>query len=128
MKLLLDTHTLLWWWQGDNRLSRKAISYLKNEETELYVSAASAFEIATKFRIGKLTEAFAFLGDFEAGLSMQGIRHLPLTVAHARRAGLLEGAHRDPFDRMLAAQSLIEDLPIVSRDPALAAFGAQTLW
>ena len=128
MRLLLDTHTLLWWWLGDKRLSRKAIVYLKNEETELYVSAASAFEIATKFRIGKLPEALAFIAEFEAGLSLQGIRHLPLTVAHAHRAGLLKGDHRDPFDRMLAAQSLTEDLPIVTRDPAIAAFGARTIW
>ena len=79
-------------------------------------------------RIGKLPEVLVLIADFEAGLSLQGIRHLPLTVAHAHRAGLLKGNHRNPFDRMLAAQSLTEYLPVVTHDPAIAAFGAHTVW
>lgn len=128
MRLLLDTHTLLWWWLGDRRLSRKLISYLEDAGTELHISAVSALEIATKVRIGKLPEASELINGFEASLSLQGIRELPVSVTHARRAGLLQSRHRDPFDRILAAQSIIEDLPIVSGDVVLGSLGAQLIW
>ena len=128
MRLLLDTHALLWWWLDDARLSRRARSLLEGENTDFFVSAASALEIAIKVRVGKLPEARRLIEDFDAGLALQGMQHLPVTVAHGRRAGLLAGRHRDPFDRILAAQSLIEDLAILSNDKLLGTFGARMVW
>jgi PIN domain nuclease of toxin-antitoxin system len=128
MKVLLDTHALLWWLWGDPRLSRAARRAIETADAEVYVSAASALEIATKVRIGKLPEAKRLAGTFSAALTEQGFRQLPITVAHALRAGVLAGAHRDPFDRLLAAQSMLEDLPIVSGDAWLKTFGVSAIW
>jgi PIN domain nuclease of toxin-antitoxin system len=128
VRLLLDTHTLLWWWLDDPRLSQRASEAIGDLDAEVYVSAATAWEIATKVRIGKLPSARRLAEHFEAGLAEQGFRKLPITVAHGSRAGLLKGDHRDPFDRILAAQSLIEDLPVASADVRIARFGAALFW
>ena len=128
MKLLLDTHALLWWWEGDRRLSLRARDAMSAADAEIYVSAATAWEVATKFRIGKLPLARFSVDEFELSLTEQGFRQLAITVAHGLRAGSLKGPHRDPFDRILAAQSLIEELPIVSNDEAVRQFGVETFW
>ncbi len=128
MRLLLDTHALLWWWGGDTRLPPKIREMIESGTSEVLVSAASAWEIATKVRIGKLPTAKPLVERFEELLSEQGFRHLAITLAHGRRAGSLPGRHRDPFDRILAAQSLIEDLPIVSSDEGILRFGVRTYW
>lgn len=98
------------------------------QDADIYVSAATAWEIATKVRIGKLPAARPLTDQFEAGLAEQGFRQLPITVAHGRRAGLLKGVHRDPFDRILAAQSAIEDLPVITADVRIRQLGARILW
>lgn len=128
MRLLLDTHALLWWWRGDRQLSPRARDAIAAVDAEIYVSAATAWEIATKVRIGKLAAAKGLVSEFEATLAEQGFRHLPISVAHGLRAGSLPGNHRDPFDRILAAQSMIEDLPIVSRDEEIQQLGVRTFW
>ena len=128
MRLLLDTHALLWWWSGDRRMPRKIRSLFTDDGSEIYVSSISVLEIAIKFRVGKLPEAGRIIERFEEILVEQGFRELSVTSTHARRAGLLTGKHRDPFDRILAAQSLIEDLVVVSKDDALGKFGARTMW
>ncbi len=128
MKLLLDTHALIWWWMGDRRLSLRARETLSAPDVQVYVSAVTAWEVATKFRIGKLALPAFFVDDFEANIAEQGFRQLAVTVPHGRRAGMLPGAHRDPFDRILAAQSHIEDMPLVSDDRAISALGARTFW
>jgi PIN domain nuclease of toxin-antitoxin system len=108
MRLLLDTHTLLWWLDGDRRLTRRARQAIGNEENVVLVSAASAWEIATKVRIGKLPGATEVAADIPGCLTRQKFDSLDISVLHAQRAGRLPGAHRDPFDRMLVAQAQIE--------------------
>jgi PIN domain nuclease of toxin-antitoxin system len=128
MRLLLDTHALLWWWLDDPRLSRRAAEAIGGEDAEVHVSAATAWEIATKVRIGKLPAARRLVEHFEVGLAAEGFRQLPITVAHGRRAGSLAGDHRDPFDRILAAQSMIEGLTVVSADARIGRLGATSIW
>jgi PIN domain nuclease of toxin-antitoxin system len=128
MKLLLDTHTLFWWAFDAPELSRRARGLLADRANTLYVSSASAWEIATKHRVGRLPEAAVLVQDMPGWFLRAGLTELPITVAHAARAGSLPGSHRDPFDRMLAAQSLLERLPIVGCDKQLEAFGVELVW
>ncbi len=128
MRLLLDTHTLLWWLDGDRRLSRKAKALLSNAENDVLVSAASAWEIATKARLGKLPGATEVAADVGRCLAAQGFGTLDITVRHAQSAGSLASDHRDPFDRMLAAQTQLDHLPIVSNDTIFDTFGIPRLW
>jgi len=128
MRVLLDTHTLLWWLDGDRRLSRRARTHIGSEEHTVLVSAATAWEITTKHRIGKLPGAAEVAADVVGAIGSQGFGTLDITVLHAQRAGRLPSEHRDPFDRMLAAQAQIEDLPIVSDDPVFDSFGVNRIW
>ena len=128
MKVLLDTHALLWWLTDDSGLSATARQVIADESNEVFVSAASAWEIATKCRLGKL----AGLPDLPLRLpeliAADGFAHLPMTYLHCLRAGGYAAAHRDPFDRMLAAQAILEGLVLVSSDTAFDALGARRLW
>jgi PIN domain nuclease of toxin-antitoxin system len=126
-RALLDTHALLWWLAGDKRLSAKARRLIEGGST-IFVSAASAWEIATKVRIGRLPGAVEVARRFEEILDAQGFRSLDITVAHARHAGLLAGPHRDPFDRMLIAQAELETIPIVSTDPVFDVYPVNRFW
>ena len=128
MRLLLDTHALLWWQTDDARLSAPARAAIADEANEVFVSAASAWEIATKLRIGKLEGVPHAAERFDELVRADGFRHLAVDHRHALRAGGYPQTHRDPFDRMLAAQSELEALTLVSVDPAFAAFGTPTLW
>ena len=128
MRLLLDTHVLLWWLDGDRRLSVKARRAIANESNVILVSAASAWEITTKARLGKLPGASDVAADVAACVAGQGFRSLDITLLHAQRAGSLSGTHRDPFDRMLVAQSQIEDVALVTDDDAFDAFDVRRLW
>lgn len=128
MKLLLDTHALLWWWLADPQLSRKARTAITDTANEVWVSAASAWEIATKQRLGKLDGVPTASQRFLELVAADGFLLLPISAAHALRAGALAGEHRDPFDRMLVAQAELERARIVSRDPALSLLGAKTIW
>jgi PIN domain nuclease of toxin-antitoxin system len=124
--VLLDTHALLWWATADKALSRKVKRLIEDEATAVFVSAASAWEIATKVRLGKLQ--WAGQGSVEAYCSSQRFQLLPISFAHGERAGSWPQAHGDPFDRMLAAQSEIEDLPLATNDPRIRTFGVRTIW
>ena len=126
--MLLDTHALLWWLDGDRRLSQRARRLIGNDETTVLVSAASAWEICTKFRLGKLPGAAAVAADVMGCIDSQGFLPLPITVDHAQRAGSLPGPHRDPFDRVLIAQSQSEDLPLVTIDPVFGLYGTKLIW
>ncbi len=128
MMLLLDTHTLLWWLDGDSRLSKKARTLIENKETKVFVSAASAWEIATKVRIGKLPGAVEVAEHLPEVIHQQDFTSLEISIEHARRAGLLPGKHRDPFDRMLIAQSQIEDIALVSNEQLFDQFGIRRVW
>lgn len=128
MRLLLDTHALLWWWTDDKQLSATARQAISEESNTVLVSAASVWEISTKFRLGKLAIAEAALRQFQALIDADGFEHLPISWRHSLLAGGYLHPHRDPFDRMLAAQSEIEKARLVSCDAAFSAFKTEVLW
>jgi len=128
LRCLLDTHTLIWWMTNDSHLSQVAREMIADKATIPMVSAVSAWEIATKVRLGRLPAAAGLVQDFTADLARLEIEILVVTAHHGIRAGLLPGPHRDPFDRMLIAQALTENIPIVSNDRALDAYGVLRLW
>ncbi|MGV3478526.1 MAG: type II toxin-antitoxin system VapC family toxin [Sphingobium sp.] len=128
MKLLLDTHAILWWWSDDPALPPSARAVIEDAGNEIFVSAASAWEVATKFRLGKLPGYEEAIGQYDALMVANGFHHLPISEKHAIGAGSFPQPHRDPFDRMIAAQAHIEGMAVVSRDPALAEFGCRLLW
>ena len=123
MRLLLDSHVVLWWLRRDSTLSRLARQAIADAESLVFVSAATVWEIAIKQNIGKLDAP----ADLRAQLEFHQFDSLPITQAHAYAAGFLPLHHNDPFDRMLVAQALTEDLTIVTRDPRLARYGVSTL-
>jgi PIN domain nuclease of toxin-antitoxin system len=128
VRLLLDTHAVLWWLVGDERLPLRARTAISDSTNEIYVSAASAWEIATKVRIGKLPEAVKLAHDLAGNVAVQGFRELAVTVEHGQRAGLLPGAHKDPFDRMLIAQAQSENLVLVSNEEIFDDYSVVRLW
>lgn len=128
MKALLDTHALLWAVLSPSSLSREAAAIIADETNVVLVSAASAWEIATKVRIGKLPGAEALEENFLDAMGLAGYSLLPIDAADALRAGRLPGDHRDPFDRMIAAQALAGDLPVLSSDPKLDIFSIRRIW
>lgn len=128
MRLLLDTHALLWWLDGDPQLTKIARAAIGDEQNPVYVSAGSAWEIATKVRIGKLPGAVEVAERLPEILTQQAFATLAISLEHARRAGLLPGAHRDPFDRILIAQAQLEGLTLVSNESLFDAFGIRRLW
>jgi PIN domain nuclease of toxin-antitoxin system len=128
MRALLDAHALLWWGADDQRLSASARTVLADGANELYVSVASIWEIAIKSNKGDLSlpgEVGAFIDD-----RLRRNRWLPLPIdqRHVIRAAALPRIHRDPFDRMLVAQSQIEEMPIVTIDPAITRYDVETIW
>jgi PIN domain nuclease of toxin-antitoxin system len=125
---LLDTHALLWWLFDDRRLSSRAREVLRDPGHRIFVSSASAWEIAIKHRLGRLDSATPLVRDFSGWIGKAGFGELPIASAHAVRAGSWDIAHKDPFDRMLAAQSAIDGLRLVSGDPVFAELGLEPLW
>jgi len=129
VRLLLDTHAFLWWVFADPKLSRAARTAITDEaQNSVFVSAASAWEIATKYRIGKLYDARVVAEDLSGTIAAEGFNPLAVSVLHAERAGSLVGHHRDPFDRMLIAQAISEDLVLLSNERAFEAYGVKRLW
>ena len=128
MRLLLDTHALLWWLAGDaNRLSAAAHNAIADTTNSIHVSAASAWEIATKSRLGKL-DAGGIVGQMSSVIAGQTFIALPVSVDHAERAGSLPGASRDPFDRMLIAQAQAENMTLVSNESGFDSYGVGRIW
>ena len=129
MQLLLDTHALLWWLSGDDALSAVARTAIADEGNGIFISAASIWEIATKHRIGKLPGmAAATIADLDRVIADQGFIGLPINLRHGQVAGTLPGPHRDPFDRMLIAQAMLENLVLVSNEHPFDAYGVPRLW
>ena len=128
MRVLLDTHALLWSDTEVGRLSAKVRALLESFSSEVFVSAASAWEIATKVRIGKLPQAAAFSAEMPKRIEMLGFQPLAVSLEHALRAGQLPGAHRDPFDRILIAQAQAENLPLISNEKIFDAYGVRRIW
>lgn len=127
MPLLLDTHALIWWAAGNDILAidtRRAI----HEEADVFVSAVSVFEITTKFTKGKLPQAAIIARDVGAYMAEQGFKSLPISIQHAQVAGTLPGPSRDPFDRLLIAQAMVEALPFVSIEQPFDSYPIKRLW
>ncbi len=128
MRYLLDTHVLLWFVAGDDAIPTRARVLIEDAGHEILVSAASAWEISTKFRLGKLPGARLLAENFTDAIGGLGFDELPITGHAAQVAGGFTVHHRDPFDRMLAAQALIEHVPLITNDPAFEAFGIRAVW
>jgi len=128
VRLLLDTHALLWWWSEAASLSPICRKLISDQGNEILVSAASAWEIATKVRLGRLQVSIDLARDFSDYLLRDGFLTLPVSAEHGLRAGLLPVPHKDPFDRMLVAQAQVEELPIVSNEEIFDSYGVQRIW
>ena len=128
MKIILDTHALLWWWSLPDRLSARVLALIGDPDNEISVSAASAWEISTKTRIGKLPDGGRIMSTWDERVRSDRFRELEIGWRHALKAGRIVSDHRDPFDRMIVAQSLIEGIPVASVDPAISHLGAERIW
>jgi PIN domain nuclease of toxin-antitoxin system len=129
VKVLLDTHAFLWWVADDPRLSPRARRILAESANEVYFSAASGWELAIKARLGRLSVGGADIADFVAEqLAVNGFQVLPVNLSHALRTYALPDHHKDPFDRMLVAQAISEELALVSADRKLAAYKVRIVW
>ena len=128
MKLLLDTHAFLWWVGASRELSRKARSAVGSGRNECFVSMASAWEIAIKVSLGSLHVEGALDRFLPEQLAANGFQPLPVDLKHAARVAALPFHHRDPFDRLLVAQALEEELAVVTADPVFARYGVKRVW
>lgn len=128
MRILLDSHALVWLLDGDRRLSTKARAAIEDDNATVCISAVTGWEISNKVRLGKWPEAAWLATSFATVIAELGFEVLSVTLRHALTAGLMPGDHRDPFDRMLAAQASIEGIPLVTADRAFKAFGTEVLW
>jgi PIN domain nuclease of toxin-antitoxin system len=128
VRLLLDTHALLWWFSDDPALPASCRKLIAQPDTSVFVSAVSAWEISTKFRLGRLPSASDLVQDFGGYLARDRFLSLPMSSDHGVRAGMLPGPLRDPFDRMLIAQAEIEKLFIVSNERIFDQYGARRIW
>jgi PIN domain nuclease of toxin-antitoxin system len=128
VRLLLDTHALLWWLAGDKALSEPAREAIADPGNEVFVSAASAWEIATKHRLGRLPGAAIVAADIAAAVASQGFVELPINFRDGQTAGALPAIHKDPFDRMLIAQAIAADMVIVSNESMFNAYAVARLW
>jgi PIN domain nuclease of toxin-antitoxin system len=125
--MLLDTHIFLWWLFDDPCMPIQIKEHIKNIDNIIYVSAASAWEISTKYRLGKLPEASEVANDVSKWVTKAGFQPLNVTLEHAQLAGSWNISHRDPFDRMLAAQAKLEQMPLASVDVAIRQFPIKIL-
>ena len=124
----MDTHAFLWWVVNDRKLSQAARRAIADDDNDVLVSAVSAWEIATKHRIGKLPEAESLVGNIIGAVDDQGFDGLSITVEEAARAGALAGPLRDPFDRMLIAQASLRNLVVISNESLFDEYGVQRIW
>ena len=128
IKYLLDTHALLWWLWDDSQLSSLARKVIADPTHEILVSSASAWEISTKHRLGRLPEAGDVATRLPYYIRKAKFSVLPISLEHALAAGALPGPHKDPFDRMLIAKAQLEKLPVVTIDPVFREYGVIVIW
>jgi PIN domain nuclease of toxin-antitoxin system len=127
MKILLDTHALIWWFGNESKLSRRASSIIANQSNTVFVSAAVAWELAIKVNLGKF-DALSLTTELRRYTEEEGFEELPISMEQAVRAGLLPLHHRDPFDRLLVAQAQALNAPILSADATLDQYDVKRLW
>jgi PIN domain nuclease of toxin-antitoxin system len=128
-RVIVDTHVLLWMLTDPALLSTDARQALKSQQLEVHVSAATAWELSTKHRLGRLPQLEVILHAYSEHLARLGVGTLVITAAHALLAGSLDWPHRDPFDRMIAAQAIIESLTLITADNAFQTLnGVRTMW
>jgi PIN domain nuclease of toxin-antitoxin system len=128
VRALLDTHALLWWLLDSESLTKPSRKIIAERRNAVFVSAASAWEIATKVRLGKLPGAEDVAADFSGIMAREGFELLSISADHAIRAGGLPGFHRDPLDRMLVAQAQAENLLLISNEAAFDQYGVRRVW
>ena len=129
MRVLLDTHAILWWWTDPDRFRKATLAKLCRTDTEVFVSCVSAYELAFKYRNGQLSLPQELLENFEDILREERWTPLSLSTVHCLAAGQLNSPHKDPFDRLLAAQAITEKANLVTSDPAFATFkGLKLMW
>jgi PIN domain nuclease of toxin-antitoxin system len=128
MRILLDTHVLLWWLSGNEAVSLPAREAIGDADSETFVSAASAWEIAIKYKQGRLPTAATFIGDIAGTIDRHGFLAMPITINHSDLAGNLPLFHKDPFDRMLIAQAQSERLTLISNEQLFDRYGVSRLW
>lgn len=128
MRVLLDTHAFLWWLDGDRRLSRRARQVIQSQTSRIWVSAVSAWEIVTKYRLGRLPGAADVAADVAGAAIQQGFELLDISMQHAQYAGQLGGPLKDPWDLMLIAQSQAEGIPLISNEESFDAYGIGRVW
>jgi len=128
LRALFDTHALIWWFSDDPSLTQTVRGIIADTDNTLLVSAASAWELAIKYQLGKLRKAADLVSDFSRRIEREGFQLLPISAEHGIRAGLLPGPHKDPFDRMLIAQSQAENMPIISNEIVFENYGIRRLW
>jgi PIN domain nuclease of toxin-antitoxin system len=129
MRVLLDTHALLWALAEPGRLSQPAAALIRDASNTILISAASAWELGTKYRLGRLPHTRPIIASYVSHLRTLRAEELPITSEHALRAGQFDVAHRDPFDRMLAAQATFEGIPLITSDQAFRLFAdVETIW
>lgn len=128
MRLLLDTHTFIWWFAGNARLSAPARQAIADEDNDVLISAASAWEISTKYRARRLPDAEGLAEDITGHIANENFEGLPITVEDAAHAGALPGPLRDPFDRLLIAQALGRNLVLISIETLFDQYGVRRIW
>ncbi len=128
MRLLLDTHAFLWFVTNDPHLSESALDLVAEPTNDVLVSPASCWEIAIKVSLGKYPLTVPFETFFREGIDENDMAILPIEIRHAAILSSLPMHHKDPFDRMIVSQAIVEQIPIVSQDVALDAYGVQRLW
>jgi PIN domain nuclease of toxin-antitoxin system len=127
MRAILDTHVFFWWMKQDGRLAAHHRDLIEQEENDIFISAVTAWEISIKVNLGKWPEAAVLLPNLPARIEAAGFQLLPVTFPQAQLAGSLDLFHRDPFDRLLAAQGLNLDMAVATVDPEIAKFGCHVL-
>jgi PIN domain nuclease of toxin-antitoxin system len=128
VRVLLDTRVFLWWLLGDDAVSPAARDAISEDANETFVSAASAWEISIKYKLGRLPEAGRLVADFNSVVADRGFAEMPITIRHGESAGNLPLHHKDPFDRMLIAQALAESLTLISNERVFDRYGVTRLW
>ena len=128
MRLLLDTHAFLWFFTDDPKLSAAALTLIAEPTNEIFVSPASYWEVAIKVSIGKYPLHVPFEQFFTEGIEGNSLTILPMEIRHAHELAALPFHHRDPFDRMIIAQAIVERIPVVSVDPAFDSYNVTRLW